>query len=420
MRKKISFFCMVAMTSFVTACQTYTEKNVAIRNQMYSGHLSDALALIDNSDLATENRNFTLFRMEKGMLLYLDAQYSKANTLWIEADRHIDDLYTTSISNTANSFIINDSMSDYRGEAHERVLLPLFASLAFFEQGNIENSAVMIRRTYHVMNVLTTENEGKNTFQNDVLPYYLSGMILEAKGEIDNALVEYQHALSIAQQKEVKEKISEDVGRLASFRNRKDIVSKIKKAYPNLSWKDQSFFQKNGELYFIYESGNSPIKRPAELLLPTDRTVVRISFPEYVAVPYQSHYLDVSVDNQSPERTLLIGDIGMMARNALQDRKLRDLAKMTARIVAKDIATRKLAKESPLAGLAANIFTLSTEVADTRSWTTLPDTIQILRIPLTANREHKIQITPQIGPEKTFTLQLHPGEKRLYRLRTFN
>lgn len=417
---KYKFIFLFSLFLLITSCQTYTSENTVMRSQLYSGNISGALETIDKSSLATEKRNYSLFRMEKGMLLYLNGQYTQATNLWIESDHHIEDLYTTSISRTAASFAINDSMSDYRGEAHERVLLPLFTSLAFFEQKNLENSLVMIRRTYNVINQLRDENEGKNTFQNDIFPHYFSAMIFEAKNDLDNAIVEYRQALSVAKDQQARTQILKDLGRLGSFKQRSDILTQIKKENSNLTWEKQSFFRDNGEIYIIYECGNSPIKRTVDILVPTDKTTVRISFPDYVDVPYRSHFATIFLNKKNVGETIILENIGGMARQALADRRLKDLAKMTARVIAKDIAARKLGEENQIAGIAANIFNIASEVADTRSWSTLPDSIQIFRIPVKAHQSSTIEIKPQNGSGTVFTVNLNPGEKRLYRLRTFD
>jgi hypothetical protein len=52
-----------------------------------------------------------------------------------------------------------------------------------------------------------------------------------------------------------------------------------------------------------------------------------------------------------------------------------------ARLIAKSKLTQQAEKNfGPLGGLVANIFVASTETADTRSWTLLPESIHICRV----------------------------------------
>lgn len=422
------FILILLSITLITACQSYTQENQKIRNDLYVGKYKEATKELDESSLATEGRNYALFGMEKGMLLYLQGEYLTAAKQWMQSDRKLDDLYTTSISKTTASFIVNDSMSDYTGEAHERVLLPIFSSLAFFANNDQNNSIVMIRRTYDIKKALDNENEGNNLFKYDAFSHYFSAMVYETKSDWDNAIIEYRNALKNIQSgqlqkgnfKSAENQILKDIGRLAEYRNRNDILSDIRKTNANLTWEKHEDLLKKGEVYIIYESGNSPIKVAKDIVVPTDRTVVRISFPEYKDIPYKSHYADVYLDEKSTGRTVVMEDIGKMAKQALEDRRVRDIAKIAARVIAKDVAARKLGNENPLAGLAANVFSVVTETADTRSWTTLPDTIQVLRVPLLPNKEMKLVIKPEYGSSSDYTLKLAPGEKKLIRFRTFN
>ncbi|KAB8036277.1 hypothetical protein GCL60_15955 [Silvanigrella paludirubra] len=419
--KKIIFLLLPA--SIISGCQSYTQENQKIRQVLYSGKFAEATAQLDESSLATESRNYALFTMEKGMLLYLQGDYTKAINQWQKSDRKLDDLYTTSISKTTASFIVNDSMSDYTGEAHERFLIPIFSSVAFFANNDQNNSLVMVRRTNDIKKALDNDNEGVNLFKYDAFSNYFSGMVFETKGEWDNAIISYKNALNNIKNSSLKSaetQISKDLARLAEFRNRNDILNELKKNNPNLTWQKQSELLKQGEVYIIYESGNSPVKTPKEILFPTDKTVVRVSFPEYKDIPYKNRSSEVFIGQKSFGKTIIMEDIGKMAKQALEDRRVRDIAKIAARVIAKDLAARKLGEESPLAGLAANVFSVATETADTRSWTTLPDTIQVLRVPIIANKETAISIKPEFGSTISYNVKLSPGEKKLIRFRTFN
>ena len=281
----------------------------------------------------------------------------------------------------------------------------------------------MIRRTNDIKKAMDNDNEGANLFKYDAFSHYFSGLVFESKGDWDNAIISYRSALNnikSSQLKSAETQIMKDLARLAEFRNRNDILNEIKKNNPSLSWYRHHDLLKQGEIFVIYESGNSPIKTPKDIIFPTNRTVVRVSFPEYKDIYYRSRYSEVFMGTKSLGKTVVMEDIGKMAKQALEDRRVRDIAKIAARVIAKDLAARKLGEESPLAGLAANVFSVATETADTRSWSTLPDNLQILRVPIAADKETNISIKPEYGDAVSYNIKLNPGEKKLIRLRTFN
>lgn len=420
-------FTLLSFILFVS-CQSYTQENQKIRNEIYNGRLAEATTELDKSSIADEGKNYALYGMEKGMLLYLQNKYSDAIKNWINSDKKIDNLYTTSISKSTASFIINDSMSDYSGEAHERLLLPIFSSIAFFADNDQNNSLVMIRRAYDVKKEFEANNENSNSIKYNIFSHYFSGIVYESKNEWDNAIIEYKNALNNVQfnklqrsaSKSIENIILKDLGRLAEYRNRKDILSEIKKINPNISWDNQNNFLQKGEIYFIYESGISPVKTPKDILFPTDKTIIKISFPEYIDIPYKNNYVNIYLDEKLAGRTIVMEDVGKMAKQALENRRIRDFAKISTRTIAKEAAARKLANENPLLGLLASIFNVATETADTRSWTTLPDTIQVFRTTILTNKVYKITIKPEYSPPLYYEIKLQPGEKKLIRFRTFN
>lgn len=426
LRLTTKLFTLTSILLFA-GCQTYTKENSAIRDNLYKGNIQEATAIIEKSSLAKEERNFALFKMEQGMLHYLQQDYLNATKNWIKSDQKLEDLYTTSISKTSASFIVNDSVTDYTGEAHEKILLPIFSSIAFFANDDANNSIVMIRRTNDIKKAMDTDNIGKNLTKFDVFSNYFSGLVYETKAEWDSAIIEYKKALNSIQTNseqtnfnKAELQIAKDLGRLAEFRNRSEIVKEIKNKYPNISWENQNKLMQKAELFIIYESGNSPVKVPKEILFPTDKTVVRISFPEYQDIYYRSKSSDIYLNSTYMGKTILMEDIGKMAKQALEERRVKDIAKIAARVIAKDVAARKLGEESPLAGLAANVFGAVTETADTRSWTTLPDTIQIFRIAIPANKQTTIVIKPEYGSSLEQTFSLPANKKKLIRFRTFN
>jgi hypothetical protein len=425
---KLCYF-VVGLTSFLflfVSCQTYTKQNQQMREEMYDNNLQAANQTLDSSDVGSQTRNFALFHMEKGMLLYLLEQYQQSSVMWIKADKHLDDLYTTSISKTAESFAINDSMSDYEGEVHERLLLPIFTSIGFFANNNLNNAQVMIRRAYDISKNLQQENSGKNLFKYDAFTHYFSGMVYESKNDWDNAIVEYRLAFENIKNENTteaqvqKKEIFKSLGRLAQYRNRTDILNFIRKENPDLKWESQSEMLSQGEVFIIYEAGKSPIKEAEDIYIPIGNSISKISFPKYTTLPYISHYADILVDNNLAKRTVIMENIGQMAQQALADRKVRDIAKMTARIAAKSVLANKLGDENPYAGIAASLFNIFSEVADTRSWTSLPDSISVARVLVPVDKDLELVIKPQFGVPKKISVKLHPGEKKLFRFRTFN
>ena len=77
-------------------------------------------------------------------------------------------------------------------------------------------------------------------------------------------------------------------------------------------------------------------------------------------------------------------DIEALAVGSLERRKPEILARALARAVLKYNASREAQKNNEALAFMVNVAGVLTERADTRSWSTLPSRISLLRWPLTA------------------------------------
>jgi uncharacterized protein len=116
--------------------------------------------------------------------------------------------------------------------------------------------------------------------------------------------------------------------------------------------------------------------------------------------------------------------VGQLAIQSLSDRRGRDIARMIARVIAKDQASRAAGRATgslgPLVRLATSVAGAATERADTRSWTLLPDTIQVARVPVPAGKLTTLQLRAAGTKPQEFAFTLRPGEKKLVRYRSMD
>lgn len=424
-------FSIAAASVTIVSCASYTQETESIRAAVYSSNYSTALEKIDKSSLATQSRNKALYLMERGTILLLDQKYREAAKDWRTASEHIDKLYTTSISSTAASFAVNDSYSDYEGELHEKVLLPTFSALAYLGAGDLAGARVEVRRTDELMTALENAGSDKPRYARDAFTHYLSAIIYEAGREWDSAIIEYKRGLdNLKSSKSWNDsKISPDhfalpLCRLAKLRNRSSLFNEARDSARNKGDCDkQSDNAGQAEIIVFYENGRSPIKVARDIVLPVQGQVVRVSYPSYERKAYSSTGASVVVEGNREGRTALIQDIGLLAEKSLEARRVKDVIKMTARIIAKDQAARATGRAlGPLAGLAASIVGAVTETADTRGWTSLPGELQVLRVPLKASQVGKnvrVEVIPENGKPLRQEVGVQPNQKVFLRLRTF-
>jgi len=413
------------LSFFLLGCATYTDQTARMRELVLRGETQEAISHLEESSLAGRKKDEVLFRMERGMLHYLSENYDKASKDWERSFYKSEELYTLSLSKTAASVTVSEDLTDYEGEDHERVLVPIFSALSFFSNSQLNSALVEIRRAYNLINKLKLDSE-KNNPKIDGFPFLISGLLYEAQRNWDAAIIEYRKALSVYQNpkwntsEDVIRLAAESLWRIAEFRGRKEIIDELQNAAFAPPKENLKKSLEMGEVILIVERGQSPIKIPQDYPINHGQGILNISFPVYQPITRTSPSSEIFCDGVLCGTTAKATDISVLSYKTLEQRRLRDFAKMTARLIIKE-STRNAARNhfGEIGGLAVMIANAATERADTRSWTLLPENIQVARIPIPANRKVKIEVKTSnpVGATQ-WNVSLSAGKKQLLRIRS--
>lgn len=415
----------VILFIFLAGCATYTDQISKVRFSLSSGETQKALDELEKSRIAERKEDEVVFRMERGMLKYLSGDLSEATKDWAKAHQRSDELYTTSITRTLASVSVSEDLSDYEGEDHEKVLLPIFSALAFFSAGELPKAVVEIRKTYELINKLKleeTEQKGKI----DGFPFLVSGLIYEASLNWDAAIIEYKKSLARyllgepGGSVEIKHLVADSLWRIAEFRRRNDILTYLSEAGFKKPEQSLNDILAKGEIIVVVEAGQSPIKVAQDYPINLGTSVINISFPRYQRISNPNFQTTVNCEQSQCAVAAQASDIGYLAQQALERRRLKDFAKMTARLLIKEQARQAAKKHlGDVGSLAVMLTNLATERADTRSWTLLPSSFQVARIPIPSDKNVNISISTHsaLKPNE-WTIKLAAGKKKLVRVRT--
>lgn len=373
-------------------CASYTDETREIRSLFRDDQYRAALEKLEASELKQESKNRLLYRLEKAMILERMGDGKRARATFQEADKIADELYTTSISSTAASFIMNDAASEYSGEDYEKVAIHTMMALSFLGDGELDSARVQARK---INNKLSEINGGyddnKNRYAQDGFALYLAGMIYEARGELDDAIIDYGNAIAAYAgpyapfvDGGVPRELLEAYARLLLKKDRGDRLGKFEKEYPAVVKAARAQLKDCadcGEVIVLHELGHIAIKEAREHLIPVGKQVIRISFPVVVKRGGASYWgaTGFTVDGNKIGADN-VQDLDSIARDSLEDRRARMIAKQTARLIAKGVLTEQAHKNfGPLGGILANAVSAVTETADTRGWTLLPEAIFVSR-----------------------------------------
>lgn len=407
-------FLVLLLANLVTlSCASYTDSQRALRDLYRQGAYNEALEQLEQSPLKNSSKNRLLYLLEKASILDRTNQKKKSRKLFIEADRVIDELYTTSVLKTAASFVYNDSTTDYEGELFERITIHSLLALSFIEDGQLKDARVEAKRINNRLYEFTKElGPTNNSYQKDAFALYLSAMIYEALGEYDDALIDYKKALQVYESSDyqkfyfgnIRSQIAKPLYKLALLRRRKDLAQKLAKKYPEVKQENQ---QETGELIVLHDAGSISLKESKDFFLPIGKQVVRFSYPIVAVTGPNFYQTGLITGDKKFTRAQNASYLSAIAHQTLEDKRLRLVAKGLARILLKAQINKSVEENfGPIAGILSNIVTASTETADTRCWMFLPDGFFVTRVELPAG-EHKIKTVNNgfKAEEQTVTIQ---------------
>lgn len=419
-------FLLSATILTTTGCASYTEQTRAIRADFTTGDYAAALKGIDDSSLKNSSSSKLLYHLERAMILDRMGEPVKSRAELIKADKVADDLYTTSVSKTTASFVVSDDVADYSGEDYERVAIQTMLALSFIGDSDLANAQVAARRINTKLAEIngTYIKEKKNAYSEDAFARYLAGMIHEARGDVDNAIVEYGRALTLYDSGfgafsdgSRPSGLVEGYLRLLQARRRSDRIGPLKKSHPGETDAAEKSIAATGlntaQVAVVHEIGQISPKTTVDTVFGAGNQVVRMSFPAIVYRPRGFGATGVEI-GQKWYPAAVGADMDAIGAQCLDDKKARIIAKGITRAVVKGAIIEETRRNfGDGAALLANIVTAATETADTRGWTLLPGRFLVSRAWLPPGKH--VMTVKSSGREFPVEIELRPGEFKLIR-----
>lgn len=370
----------------LSACATYSERVNDVYLRLSQQQPAAALQALDEA--RGPRRDRLAYLLNRAILLRMTGQYAASNAALEQAKHLIDKYAPISVSEQVSSLAVSETMTSYAGEPHERVLVHLYAALNYLELGQLDEARVEALQVNLLLQTFAEQH--KNAYAEDPFADYLMAMIYEELGEWSDAMIAYRDAYTTYQRYAgtlgitLPEYLKHDLLRLSRRMGLDDEYRRYREQFGTDSGPTFTQLEQQGELVFILHNGLAPTReqRGSRAVDPASGRLVSIALPVYVS----NHLHASSARGQIDDRNLALEDmtdIDVMAHKTLAAEIPALTARAVARAVIKDNAVRRVEEDrGPMAGLIANIAAAATEVADTRSWWTLPHDIMMLRTPL--------------------------------------
>ena len=456
----------LAAALVLAGCASYTHVALEVREPLAHGDPAKAEAFLLDKKPGGDGLPYL---MEMGLVLRQADELVRSNETFEQAEAVIDEVYTRSVSKEALAFLTSDETIPYGGEMWERVLVNYYRALNYIDLGQYDDALVECRKINHRLAVWTDSEEKRPTYTTDAFAQYVTAMLYEAGGDLNDAWVSLRLADSAyvacqdAYGVPAPEALKRDMLRLARLQGLTDDEVRLRERWPDVTPPTDAEISRKGEVIVFWEEGFIPAKVQREILIPVlkhddraDRVVfartlsgrvvahpvyddaeldylLRVAVPDYP--PPDPHPVRGwatlslagrgarSAESGHSARSEIAEDLDAIARRGLEDRMGGILFRTVLRGIAKYAVTHGVEKKKgEVAGLLANLFTAATEKADTRSWITLPRAIHVVRL-LVPPGTHDLTLDCHSGgATETVTfddVEVGAGEVRFLSHRTF-
>lgn len=427
LRLPLTILCFSLLLSGCSSSQltdlfsSYHQQVRDAKHAQQQGNFIQALTLLPEK--SEFDASYNLYLLEQGRLHYLVNQHQKSENAFEHAYQLIQEennkakIQLSKGVENAKAIMSNDNATRYDVPAYEQSMLHSYQSLNYLYQQNLSAALVEVRRANLVQesalndnkNVLyqyqqqllqqgvseqnwannfpsmdNTIGEIKNGFQN-AFTFYLSALLYEAAGQSNDAYIDYKKALEIAPKNQF---IQHDVWRLANQLNMSNDITLMKERFSIEPLTEADYTSaETGQVVLIFEQGIVKSKSEYSLNLPiytshNDMRFYSVAIPSYAN--YLTEYSPARVSFQ--EKSFYAQDLvrlQSLAAKQLKEDMPMIVSRQIARLITKEEIRQQLSrKNGDIGNILASLYNIATEHADTRSWSTLPDSISMCQFSL--------------------------------------
>ena len=288
-----------------------------------------------------DGKDSVLVLMERGTIYQAEGEYKKSSRDFIRANDTLKLLETYSVSEGAGSWVVNDTVYSFEGAPFEQTMLHSMTALNHLALGNWADGGVEARRILFSLR----PDERDEDYPDDAFSRYLAAFILEMTGDRENAEAQYSMAdellpdLHIDRQGRVEQETEKIYKKKAGER----------------------------ELVCFFLLGHSPSMREVR------REYHNSVYPPNIRIYGNNRHLGDAV---------ILTNVQNLAISTWNIEAPARIAKMAARIAAKEVFAKQLEKNDEALGALARIILIGLlERPDFRRWETLPQWLAVARLP---------------------------------------
>ena len=416
-----------------TGCRTYEQQNRVIQSWQQGSLPSAAAEATKMADQNANTKDAIVWRLEQGAVLRGAGMYQDSNTAFDTAQGKIDQYSQEAkvkVGNEAGALLSNLANLPYTGRAYDGIMLNTYRALNYLQLGEPDKARVELIRAYQRQQDAVADNQrriekvqdeaakskDKATmdkaqqdpgFQSQVQGTCADLDRLKPYANYVNPFTVYLDGLFFmanAADASDLERAHKSLERVAGFADGNDYVKQDLAALDNLM-KGKPL---TPTTYVIFETGCAPLRGQIRIDIPIIVTKVSYVGAAFPTLKPQGNYvpsLTVTASGTSQTTSLVAsmdGVIGLDFKNEMPVVITKTIAATVTKAVAAYGVNEAANKQDAVLGFISQVATagyqMAVNIADTRTWTTLPKEFQVCRISTPPDRNLELTVG---GSQKT-------------------
>jgi hypothetical protein len=438
--KKIARFVLpVAAAGLLgTGCRTYQQQNKVIgywRQGDLRAAVSEATKLADKN---ANDKDAIIWRLEQGAVLRADGRYAASNRAFERAQEKMDaysHMARVRLGQETGALLSNQANLDYEGRGYDGIMLNTYRALNYLALGRTDNARPEIIRAYQRQQDAVEENARRIAKTQEEAAQSKDKAMMDRSEQ--SPMFQSQLQSSMADISGIKVYANyvnpftvylDGIYFMANAVDGSDLerahksLERVTGFVPDNVYVKEDLAAVNGLLngrpltpttYVIFETGCAPIREQIRIDIPiifSKVSYVGAAFP--TLRPQGDFQRDLTVTaNGVNYRTETVCSMDSIVVQDYRDTLPIVITKTIAATVTKAVAAYAANQAAQQAGgdwagllmqLGTAAYEMAVNIADTRTWTTLPKQFQVCRFPTPA--DGKIELSTPNGMRRTVAL----------------
>jgi hypothetical protein len=444
---------LAAVTGLLaTGCKTYQEQNHVIL-YWQRGDLKNAVVeATKTADKNADNKDAVIWRLEQGAVLRANGQYEDSNKAFDAAQEKMDDYAQKAkvrLGQETGALLSNQAELAYEGRAYDGIMLNTYEALNYLALGEPDKARPELIRAYQRQQDAVQDNQRRiEKIQDEAAQNKDSAAIQKAQNDpnlqaqIQNTTTNLNDFKPYAPYVNPFTVYLDGLFFMIDAADNSDLerahksFERVTEMAPDNPYVKEDLAMVNGLIngrplppttFVIFETGCAPVRDQVRIDIPiivTKVSYIGAAFP--VLVPQWDFVPSLTVTaGGTSETTSLVSDmdsvIGLDFKNELPIIITKTIAATVVKGVAAYAANQAVGQQNDIAGMFMQIGTAvyqaAVNIADERTWTTLPKQFQACHFPTPPDRKIELE-TP--GGRQRIQVTIGDGTINLIYVKSIN